>query len=151
MNMLQGSLPSSNFVVLCSYYSVARLYTSIWYVRNEVVHDKLAPPVQVSVRFLRSYVQSILTIAKEPEKDHLKRKSAMLDCAFSATPAATCELVNPPAGWLRPEEGRMKLNTDGSFVSADGTAGSGMILHDQNGNIVFSACRHLPLPQYFRV
>ena len=40
----------------------------IWYVRNEVVHDKPATPVQVSVRFLRSYVQSILTIAKEQRK-----------------------------------------------------------------------------------
>ena len=45
--------------------------------------------------------------------------------------------------WLRPEEGRLKLNTDDSFVSADGTAGSGMILRDHNGNIVLSACRHL--------
>ena len=71
------------------------LLWKIWYVRNEVVHDKPAPPVQVSVRFLRSYVQSILTITKEPEKDPLKGKSAMLDCSFSVVPAATSELVIP--------------------------------------------------------
>lgn len=34
----------------------------------------------------------------------------------------------------------MKLNTDGSFA-ADG-AGSGMVLRDSRGAIIFSACRN---------
>lgn len=36
----------------------------IWFVWNEVVHNKPAPPVEVSARFLQSYLDSILGIKR---------------------------------------------------------------------------------------
>jgi ribonuclease HI len=44
--------------------------------------------------------------------------------------------TKPPAGWV-------KLNCDGSDKVEDGTAGARMVLRDENGGIIFSACRQL--------
>ena len=41
------------------------------------------------------------------------------------------------------EEGWVKLNTDGSFLPENGTAGTCMILSDHGGAIIFSSCRSL--------
>lgn len=38
------------------------LFWRIWYVRNEMVHDKTPPPEDVSFRFLVSYLSSLLTL-----------------------------------------------------------------------------------------
>ena len=46
-------------------------------------------------------------------------------------------------GWLPPSHGRVKLNTDGSVLN--GVAGTGMVLRDHLGNIIFCACRHVQL------
>lgn len=40
------------------------------------------------------------------------------------------------------EPGWFKLNTDGSFAP-DGSAGTGMILRDHRGKVVFTSCRNL--------
>lgn len=46
----------------------------IWYIRNEVVHCKLDPPLDVAKRFMSSYVSSILNIALNQGKDLAKGK-----------------------------------------------------------------------------
>lgn len=46
----------------------------IWYIQNEVVHVKPAPPWDVSKRFLCSYVFSILHISQAPVYDPVKGK-----------------------------------------------------------------------------
>ena len=43
--------------------------------------------------------------------------------------------------WVPPSAGWAKLNTDDNFVAAIGAAGGGMILRDDRGDIIFSACR----------
>jgi ribonuclease HI len=45
--------------------------------------------------------------------------------------------------WSKPPSGMVKLNVDGSFNAARSNGGCGMILRDDNGAIVFSACEYL--------
>ena len=49
----------------------------------------------------------------------------------------------PDKPWSKPPRGWVKLTIDGSFKTEDGTAGTGMILRDADGGIIFSACRSL--------
>ena len=46
-------------------------------------------------------------------------------------------------GWEAPPAGWAALNIDGSFSAKDGTAGAGMVLRDEHGDIIFSSCREL--------
>lgn len=45
---------------------IMMLFWRIWYVRNEMVHSKQPPPVDVSVRFLASYLSCILSLRECP-------------------------------------------------------------------------------------
>ena len=45
------------------------------------------------------------------------------------------------APWTKPDMGRVKLNTDASLAGEE--AGSGMILRDHEGSIIFTSCRHI--------
>ena len=44
--------------------------------------------------------------------------------------------------WTRPEQGAANVNVDRAF-SSDGRAGSGMILRNHTGDVIFAACRKL--------
>ncbi|KAH0669263.1 hypothetical protein KY285_023422 [Solanum tuberosum] len=58
----------------------------------------------------------------------------------------TCELIEklrPKVSvktiiWQKPEEGRIKLNIDGSFLENNGKSGIGGIARDTNGNFLFA-------------
>ncbi|VAI34713.1 unnamed protein product [Triticum turgidum subsp. durum] len=47
------------------------------------------------------------------------------------------------APWPKPPLGWVALSTDGSFVKETGLAGSGMMLRDSVGEVIFSAYRYL--------
>ena len=64
--MLDGKTETVRVVILMTLWH-------IWHCRNEVVHQKLAPPVESS----RSYLQSILTIKQFPTTDPVKGKSVV--------------------------------------------------------------------------
>lgn len=115
----------------------------IWYVRNEITHHKAEPPIEVSKRFLSNYVNSIMALLSRPEKDQVKGKAIVAVCpvAIPKPPSKNdqCEVIS----WEAADEVWVKLNTDGSFAEDIGAARSGMVLLDQLGSIVFSACRYL--------
>ncbi|KAE8810689.1 hypothetical protein D1007_12620 [Hordeum vulgare] len=113
-----------------------------WFVRNEIVHDKPAPPIEASRNFLQSYVTSILGIQQFPMGDWDKGKMVIQDGAEQpAVQGRAATGVNHK--WLPPPESWSKLNVHGSYNPNDGTAGAGMVLRDHNGYIIFSACRSL--------
>ena len=64
--MLDGKTETVRVVILMTLWH-------IWHCGNEVVHQKLALPVESS----RSYVQSILTIKQFPTDDPVKGKSVV--------------------------------------------------------------------------
>ncbi|KAE8785654.1 hypothetical protein D1007_40638 [Hordeum vulgare] len=112
----------------------------IWHVRNEVVHSKPAPPVDASFRFLASYYDSLANLRADPDADYVKGKMVPAHCFpllrdVGVVPIDSCSLWIPPSG------GRLKLNTDGSVLN--GSAGTGMVLRDHDGNFIFSACRFI--------
>jgi ribonuclease HI len=81
--------------------------------------------------------------AKEQSTENiLKGKMVVLDVACKPS-SAVCQLKLPMQPWKPPDSEWVKLTIDGSFKTEDGGAGSGMILRDSNGNIIFSACRNL--------
>ncbi|KAI5010288.1 hypothetical protein ZWY2020_012425 [Hordeum vulgare] len=110
-----------------------------WHVRNELVHNKDPPPVDVSRRFLCSYLDSLLCIAHESYVDPCKGKTAAVH-----TMSKPLKLMseNVPLRWSLPVQGWSKLNCNGSF-SPDDSAGSGMVLRDEKGGIIFSSCKQL--------
>ncbi|KAI5021098.1 hypothetical protein ZWY2020_054508 [Hordeum vulgare] len=113
-----------------------------WFVRNEIVHDKPAPPIEASRNFLQSYVASILGIQQFPMGDWDKGKMVIQDRAGQPeVPRRAAARANHK--WVPPPESWTKLNVDGSYNPHDGTAGAGMVLRDHNGDIIFSACRSL--------
>ncbi|KAI5020425.1 hypothetical protein ZWY2020_045313 [Hordeum vulgare] len=48
-----------------------------WHIRNEIVHNKAPPPMEVSSRFLMSYLDSLIGIKYEFAADPSKGKSLM--------------------------------------------------------------------------
>ncbi len=45
-----------------------------WYVRNELFHGKLAPPIEASKRFLESYMATLCQLSQNPSTNMEKRK-----------------------------------------------------------------------------
>jgi ribonuclease HI len=107
-------------------------------VRNELVHSKPASPMDVSIRFLQSYMESLMAIKSNVHADPGKGK-AYVSLDRVTRPAREYAVV---PRWARSLLGWAKLNTDGSFVTSD-DAGAGMILRNSSGGIILSACRAL--------
>ncbi|KAE8810568.1 hypothetical protein D1007_12782 [Hordeum vulgare] len=104
----------------------------IWFIGNEIVHDKQPPPVEASKTFLLGYYDSMSNLlAPTPVTNQFGIPPGLL----SHAPA------NSLIPWTKPPDGWCKLNTAGSFSS--NPAGSGMILRNHEGSIVFSATKSL--------
>ncbi|XBH62951.1 hypothetical protein VPH35_117042 [Triticum aestivum] len=111
-----------------------------WHVRNEITHNKMPPPTEASRRFLHWYITSLLCINQHPSEDHVKGKMVVV----ASPPAArVISGAKMQPRWVPPDTGWTKLNTDGSFITSTGAAGGGMILRDDRGEIIYSACREL--------
>ena len=105
-----------------------------WYVRNEVYHNKPAPPVEVSCRFLTGYINTLMHIQQHPGDDMIKEKKIVAYGDYGGNSKQHILMhacTRPPERWLKPSPGWVKLNVDGSWKEEDGTGGAGMIVRDQ--------------------
>lgn len=113
-----------------------------WFVRNEIVHDKPAPPTEVSRRFLESYVNSLLVIKQHPHIDLVKGKHVINTSPI--LPKAQPRMKNDGVcRWEKPTRGWMKVNIDGSYDSRNGIGGIGLVMRDCTGRAFFASSRHL--------
>nr|AAP52527.2 retrotransposon protein, putative, unclassified [Oryza sativa Japonica Group]AAX95549.1 hypothetical protein [Oryza sativa Japonica Group] len=113
-----------------------------WYVRNELIHGKSAPPTETSQRFIQSYVDLLFQIRQAPQADLVKGKHVVRTVPLKGGPKYRV-LNNHQPCWERPKDGWMKLNVDGSFDASSGKGGLGMILRNSAGDIIFTSCKPL--------
>ena len=83
---------------------VMMLFWRIWFVRNELVHHKRPPPMEVSVRFLSSYLSSLSAINSNPSDDPIKGK-AMLNIGLEKSHKRLQTDVAADALWAKPSVG----------------------------------------------
>jgi hypothetical protein len=114
----------------------------VWHARNEATHDKPLPTVEGSASFLCGYLKLLQNIKTTPTDQILHGKQPMIDA--SDVRAASQAKLPPDKSWRRPPAGWVTLTIDGSFKEVDGNGGSGMVLRDEVGHIIFSACHFLP-------
>nr|AAU89228.1 hypothetical protein [Oryza sativa Japonica Group]ABF96525.1 hypothetical protein LOC_Os03g29330 [Oryza sativa Japonica Group] len=115
-----------------------------WFVRNELMHDKAAQPIEVSKRFIVSYVDTLFQIRQNPSVDLVKGRCVVNSANGSLRSHAS---PKPLLRWERPPVGWMKLNIDGSFDSSAEKGGVGAILWDSAGKAsLFPAIQWTLLP-----
>ncbi|XP_071685472.1 uncharacterized protein [Lolium perenne] len=137
LHMLDGKTETKRVMIMMTLWR-------IWYCRNEVIHKKPAPSIESSRHFLSSYLESILTIKQFPNANPAKGKTVVTWERSKVMSKKRLETHVPPLRpWRKPPEGRVKLNTDGSFCEEPGVGGAGMILRDAEGQIIVSACKLL--------
>jgi hypothetical protein len=107
----------------------------IWHARNEVVHQKRAPSIEASRRFLCSYVDSLLMIRQNPLPDLVKGKTSIV--YDHSGDKAWMKKKKHEDAWSRPPNGWTKLNVDGAWVKEDRQGGTGMVLTDDKGYTIF--------------
>jgi hypothetical protein len=119
----------------------------IWHRRNEVVHDKPAPSVVGSRRFLCSYLESLLCIKENPTANQVKGKTDLVFGCLLPKQGERRLLLGKKKDqnkWTKPPLGWAKLNVDGSLSEDADIGGIGMVLRGDAGEIIFIACRNWP-------
>jgi ribonuclease HI len=113
-----------------------------WFVRNELTHGKSPPPVEVSKRFLESYLQSLFMIRQHPTAELTKGKQVVYmyprDREKSKRQRVASDLL-----WSCPETGWMKVNVDGSFDAQQESGGIGVVMRNSEGRVIFAAFKSL--------
>ena len=110
----------------------------VWNLRTDLLHGKDQVPVKISVDFLNSYLNSLWHAKKYNTEEMIKGK--MVERVGWSEPKNKETASARP--WPAPATGWVALSVDGSF-SSDGTAGSGMVLRNPDGSLIFAAYRHL--------
>ncbi|KAE8795856.1 protein transport protein sec24 [Hordeum vulgare] len=108
-----------------------------WFVRNELLHGNVPPPLDVSCSFLQSYHNTFTQISRSVD-EIIKGKSPVAMDPICGTVKSVSREPWPP-----PLAGMVALSIDGSYRASDGSACSGMIPRTRTGEVVFAAYRKL--------
>ncbi|KAE8818794.1 hypothetical protein D1007_03392 [Hordeum vulgare] len=109
-----------------------------WHLKNEIIHGKTIPPLDISCSFLSSYSNSYNDVAMSVE-EILKGKTPITASAH----AMIIPSKPPCTPWPVPAVQEVALSVDGSFDPVDGSAGAGMILREDRGAVLFASYRKL--------
>uniref|UniRef100_A0ACD5X9B5 Uncharacterized protein n=1 Tax=Avena sativa TaxID=4498 RepID=A0ACD5X9B5_AVESA len=110
--------------------------------KNSLATQKVPATAMASRKFLESYLQSLMLVDQHPEVDIVKGKQVVDGTQRLQKRNQADERPHVKYKWKPPDEGVMKLNVDGAYTQ-DGRAGTGMLLRDSNGSVIFAACRWL--------
>lgn len=87
---------------------VMMLFWRLWHVRNELVHSKPAPPIEVSVIFFCSYIDALFSLAVDPKYDPIKGNAPISTIFPHVNPTCTIGGANTCViPWSRPVLGRV--------------------------------------------
>ena len=116
---------------------IIMLLWRIWSVRNDRLHHKDTPPLDITKDFLCSYLSSFNQAQKYSIEDIVKGKMTMDEHVVIPAPisAKRAPWPKPPLVWVA-------LSTDGSFVKEIGLLGLTWCLGIR-GEVIFSAYRYL--------
>jgi ribonuclease HI len=119
------------------------IFWRVWHAHNEITHAKPCPPIEGSRRFLVSYLNTLLMLKQFPHADVAKGKMVIDPNQGFKRAERRHDVSKQPCHAWRPPDGDMaKLNVNGAF-SPDGRAGCGMILRNQQGEVIFAACQQV--------
>jgi ribonuclease HI len=108
-----------------------------WQLRNDAVHDKPNPPVEMTRRYLCSYMDSLMFLRQGDGRDIEKGKNVV---GLQNHVQAKQQMVKCPP-WPKPAAGWIAITVDGSFLQSDGSAGIGCIVRDHTGSVLMAACK----------
>ena len=98
----------------------------IWKSRNEVRHGGKRRPGQVVVRSSLRLLADFQAANERPSKQETENQ--------------------PMATWLPPPQGSFKVNVDGALFSKTKQAGVGVMVRDEQGNVIAAMSRKLDFP-----
>jgi hypothetical protein len=107
-----------------------------WQLRNDAVHDKPNPPVEMTRRYLCSYMDSLMCLNQPDGRDLEKGKSVV---GLQELQAKNVVVKNTT--WPKPATGWVAITVDGSFLQFNGSAGIGCIVRDHTGAVLMTACK----------
>ena len=99
------------------------------------MHGKNIPPMEVSCSYLSSYLNSIWHLDTMSTSEVINGKTLV----FVEASLKVDKTKLLPQPWPLPPPGWVPLSVDGSYCQRDGSAGSGMILRDDQGAVIFVA------------
>jgi len=86
-----------------------------------------------------------MTIKYHPQADVKGKQPAIVDYQeIKRTRRRQRQDLKKACIWQKPDAGLLKLNVDGSYSAQAGDGGAGVLLRDDAGAVLLSACRYIP-------
>jgi ribonuclease HI len=86
-------------------------------------------------------VDTLKSIRSSPTDQIIRGKQPVVLSSAASTKADTKKILT--RAWSKPPVGWVKLTIDGSYKKENGSAGTGMVLRDDAGAVIFCACRSI--------
>lgn len=116
----------------------------MWFVRNEITHNKKRPSTFESVSFLRSYADSLAAVKIDMGSVDDKGKKPILTVGVQRWDSpASVRTPKKKANWQKPQPGWVKINVDGAFSPNSGKAGIGVVIRNEAGAVELCSWRVL--------